>query len=235
MTKDSETKIEVETPCELLKDDQNKQLGKNNKAKMTLYNALPRKEYGQVFMCKTANEVWHTLIITHQGNLQVKDCKIDLLTQEYDNKNHERKFLCALPLKWRAKLMAIEEAKDLATLPLDELIRNLKFYEMILENDGVTSKTNACHAQRIRHIRSRAATRSLLQTINGSLKFASSFSKLRTLKTLRNGYLRKGRKTKPKRQNRTRNGKAWKRQSQDQAQVSKSQPKSTPTNPEVNK
>ncbi|GKE26801.1 hypothetical protein Tco_1442185, partial [Tanacetum coccineum] len=32
-----------------------------------------------------------------------------------------------------------------------------------------------------------------------------------------NGYLRKGRKTKPKRQNRTRNGKAWKRQSQDKA------------------
>ncbi|GJR10740.1 hypothetical protein Tco_0793392, partial [Tanacetum coccineum] len=41
-----------------------------------------------------------------------------------------------------------------------------------------------------------------------------------------NGYLRKGRKTKPKRQNRTRNGKAWKRQSK--VQVSKSQPKSTP-------
>ncbi|GJY44174.1 putative reverse transcriptase domain-containing protein [Tanacetum coccineum] len=34
-----------------------------------------------------------------------------------------------------------------------------------------------------------------------------------------NGYLRKGRKTKPKRQNRTRNGKAWKRQSQVKAQV----------------
>ncbi|GKB39981.1 RNA-directed DNA polymerase, eukaryota, reverse transcriptase zinc-binding domain protein [Tanacetum coccineum] len=43
-----------------------------------------------------------------------------------------------------------------------------------------------------------------------------------------NGYLRKGRKMKPKRQNQTRNGKAWKRQSQVQAQVSKSQPKSTP-------
>ncbi|GJY45042.1 hypothetical protein Tco_0433255 [Tanacetum coccineum] len=34
-----------------------------------------------------------------------------------------------------------------------------------------------------------------------------------------NGYLRKGRKTKPKRQNRTRNGKAWRRHSQIQAQV----------------
>ncbi|GJT72260.1 reverse transcriptase domain-containing protein [Tanacetum coccineum] len=37
-----------------------------------------------------------------------------------------------------------------------------------------------------------------------------------------NGYLRKGRKTKPKRQNRTRNGKAWKRQSQDKAQITSS-------------
>ncbi|GJU65397.1 hypothetical protein Tco_1247232 [Tanacetum coccineum] len=55
------------------------------------------------------------------------------------------------------------------------------------------------------------------------------------LNDIRNGYLRKGRKTKPKRQNRTRNGKAWKRHSQVKAQVSKSQPKSTPTNPEVNK
>ncbi|GJX07230.1 retrovirus-related pol polyprotein from transposon TNT 1-94 [Tanacetum coccineum] len=36
--------------------------------------------------------------------------------------------------------MTIEEAKDLATLPLDELISNLKFYEMVLDNDGVASK-----------------------------------------------------------------------------------------------
>nr|GEV90583.1 hypothetical protein [Tanacetum cinerariifolium] len=37
--------------------------------------------------------------------------------------------------------MAIKEATDLVTLPLDELVRNLKVYEMILENDGVVSKT----------------------------------------------------------------------------------------------
>nr|GEW41537.1 hypothetical protein [Tanacetum cinerariifolium] len=37
--------------------------------------------------------------------------------------------------------MAIEEVKDLVTLPLDELIENLKVYEMILEIDGVASKT----------------------------------------------------------------------------------------------
>ncbi|GJX47126.1 putative reverse transcriptase domain-containing protein [Tanacetum coccineum] len=139
-----------ETPYELLKDVENKQLGKNKEVKMTIYNALPHKEYEHVFMCKTAKEVWHTLIITQQGNSQVKNYKIDLLTQEYESfksldpdyssKNHVRKFLRALPLKWRSKMTLIEEAKDLATLHLDELIGNLKVYEMVLDNDGVASK-----------------------------------------------------------------------------------------------
>ncbi|GKC82539.1 hypothetical protein Tco_1138256, partial [Tanacetum coccineum] len=40
-----------------------------------------------------------------------------------------------------AKVKTIKEAKDLATLPLDELIGNLKVYEMVLDNDGVASKT----------------------------------------------------------------------------------------------
>ncbi|GJW12433.1 zf-CCHC domain-containing protein [Tanacetum coccineum] len=41
----------------------------------------------------------------------------------------------------RAKVTAIEKAKGLATLPLDELIGNLKVYLMVLDNDGVASKT----------------------------------------------------------------------------------------------
>ncbi|GJS77458.1 hypothetical protein Tco_0727339 [Tanacetum coccineum] len=40
-----------------------------------------------------------------------------------------------------ANVTAIKEAKDLATLLLDELIGNLNVYEIILENDGVASKT----------------------------------------------------------------------------------------------
>ncbi|GJV25432.1 zf-CCHC domain-containing protein [Tanacetum coccineum] len=94
---DEETKLMKETLYELLKDIEKKQLGKNEEAKMTIYNALPRKEYERVFMCKTAKER-------------------------------------------RAKVTAIEEAKDLATLPRDELIGNLKVYEMVLDNDGVASK-----------------------------------------------------------------------------------------------
>ncbi|GJR18417.1 hypothetical protein Tco_0966944 [Tanacetum coccineum] len=107
---DLKTNMMKDKPYELLDDDEKKQLGNNNEAKITLYNALPRKD-------------------------------LKSLDPDFSSKNHVRKFLRALPLKWRAKVTAIEEAKDLATLPLDELIRNLKVYEIVLDNDGVASKT----------------------------------------------------------------------------------------------
>ncbi|GKC15366.1 hypothetical protein Tco_1012148 [Tanacetum coccineum] len=141
---DEETKLMKETPYELLKDIKKKKLGKNEEAKMTIYNALPRKEYERIFMCKTAKEVWHTLIINHQANSQVKNCKIDLLTQEYkkfsifNEETIDSGFTRFNDI--RAKVAAIEEAKDLAALPLNELIGNLKVYEMILSSDGVASK-----------------------------------------------------------------------------------------------
>ncbi|GJY11884.1 zf-CCHC domain-containing protein [Tanacetum coccineum] len=134
---------------------------------MVIYNALPRKEYERIFMCKTAKEIWNTLLITHQGNSQVKDNKIDLLVQQceqftipkeesidnafprfntiitslkaldegFSSKNCVRKFLRELHHKWHAKVTPIEESKDLATLSLDELIGNLKVYEVIIKKD----------------------------------------------------------------------------------------------------
>ncbi|GJY58949.1 retrovirus-related pol polyprotein from transposon TNT 1-94 [Tanacetum coccineum] len=107
-----------------------------------------------------------------KGNKQVKDNKIDLFVQKYEefvifddetidcafarfntiitslksldesflSRNHVRKFLRALPTKWRPKVTAIEESKDLLTLPLDELIGNLKVYEVVLEKDSEASK-----------------------------------------------------------------------------------------------
>ena len=35
-------------------------------------------------MCNTAKDIWRTLLVTHQGNNQVKDNKIDLLVQQYE-------------------------------------------------------------------------------------------------------------------------------------------------------
>ncbi|GKC21222.1 hypothetical protein Tco_1023372 [Tanacetum coccineum] len=164
----SKTKKDEIVPFDKQNDDLKKKLAKNNEAKMVIYNALPRKEYERIFMCKTAKEIWDTLLITHQGNSQVKDNKIDLLVQQYEqftipkeesidnafarfntiitslkaldegfsSKNYVRKFLRALHPKWRAKVTAIEESKDLTSLSLDELIGNLKVYEVIIKNDS---------------------------------------------------------------------------------------------------
>ncbi|GJY94803.1 retrovirus-related pol polyprotein from transposon TNT 1-94 [Tanacetum coccineum] len=62
------------------------------------------------------------------------------LDESFSSRNHVRKFLRALPTKWRLKVTAIEESKDLSTLPLDELIGNLKVYEIVLEKDLEISK-----------------------------------------------------------------------------------------------
>ncbi|GKF74739.1 hypothetical protein Tco_0224183 [Tanacetum coccineum] len=111
------------------------------------------------------------MVITHQGNSQVKDNKIDLLVQQYkqfvifedesinsafarfntiitslkaldesySSKNYVRKFL--IHPKWRAKVTAIEESKDLTSLSLDELIGNLKVHKMIIKKDFEIVKT----------------------------------------------------------------------------------------------
>ncbi|GKC05939.1 hypothetical protein Tco_0997549 [Tanacetum coccineum] len=162
------TKLDEVIPFEKQSGELKRRLAKNNEAKMVIYNALPRKEYEIIFMCNTAKEICKTLLITHQGNSQVKDNKIDLLVQQYEqfvisedesinsafarfntiitslkaldegysSKNYVRKFLRAQHPKWRAKVTTIEESKDLTSLSLDKLIRNLKVHEMIIKKDS---------------------------------------------------------------------------------------------------
>jgi len=149
------------------KPEHKQNIAKNYEAKLMLYNALPRKEYERVFMCKSAKEAWDTLVVTHQGNAQVIESKIELLVAQYEQfaigddekidvgysrfntictslkalgtiytpKQYVRKFLRALPSKWRPKVTAIDEAKDFEKLSLDELVGNLKVHEVILEKD----------------------------------------------------------------------------------------------------
>ncbi|GKD05062.1 hypothetical protein Tco_1180036, partial [Tanacetum coccineum] len=62
------------------------------------------------------------------------------LDESFSSRNYVRKFLWALPSKWRPKVMAIEESKDLSKLSLDELVGNLKVYEVVLEKDLESAK-----------------------------------------------------------------------------------------------
>nr|GEV98830.1 integrase, catalytic region, zinc finger, CCHC-type, peptidase aspartic, catalytic [Tanacetum cinerariifolium] len=58
------------------------------------------------------------------------------LDEGFSSKNYVRKFLRALHPKWRAKVKAIEESKDLSSLALDELIGNLKVHEIVMKKDS---------------------------------------------------------------------------------------------------
>ncbi|GJT16108.1 zf-CCHC domain-containing protein, partial [Tanacetum coccineum] len=62
------------------------------------------------------------------------------LDEGFSSKNYVRKFLRALHPKWRTKVTTIEESKNLTTLPLDELIGNLKVYEEVINKDFETVK-----------------------------------------------------------------------------------------------
>nr|GFC32660.1 zf-CCHC domain-containing protein/UBN2 domain-containing protein [Tanacetum cinerariifolium] len=63
------------------------------------------------------------------------------LGEGYSSKKYVSKFLRALHSKWRAKVTTIKESEDLTSLSLDELIRNLNVYEMIIKKDFKIVKT----------------------------------------------------------------------------------------------
>ncbi|GJU08453.1 hypothetical protein Tco_1124883 [Tanacetum coccineum] len=104
----------------------------------------------EIFRTQKGQRLHQSLLITHKCNSQVKDNKLDLLVQQYEQftileeesidrdfarfntiitslkaldegfscKNYVGKFLRALHPKWRAKVTAIEESKDLSSLDL---------------------------------------------------------------------------------------------------------------------
>ncbi|GJZ40724.1 retrovirus-related pol polyprotein from transposon TNT 1-94 [Tanacetum coccineum] len=122
-----ETKKDEIVPFHKQDDDLKKKLAKNNEAKMVIYNALPRKEYERIFMCQTAKEIWETLLITHQGNNQVKANKIDLLVQQYEQ-----------------FMIPEEESIDNAFAKFNTIITSLKaldeIYEEVIKKDVETVK-----------------------------------------------------------------------------------------------
>ncbi|GJS99582.1 zf-CCHC domain-containing protein [Tanacetum coccineum] len=132
------TKLDEVIPFEKQSDDLKKKLLKNNETKMVIYNALPRKEYERIFMYNTAKEIWKTLLITHQDNKKVKDNKIDLLVQQYEQfVISEDKSIDSAFARFNTiitSLKALDE--DLTSLSLDELIENLKVYEMTIKKNS---------------------------------------------------------------------------------------------------
>ena len=57
----------------------------NAKAMNVLICALDKNEFNRISHCKTAQEIWHTLEVTHEGTSQVKESRLALFSNEYEN------------------------------------------------------------------------------------------------------------------------------------------------------
>ncbi|GKA53901.1 hypothetical protein Tco_0747216, partial [Tanacetum coccineum] len=127
-----ETKLDEVVPFEKQTDDLKRRLAKNNEAKMIIYNALPRKEYERIFMCNTEKDIWKTL----QCNNQIKDNKIDLLVQQYEQSViFEDESIDSVFARFNTiitSLKAFEEGYS----SKNYLIRNLKVHEIIIKKDS---------------------------------------------------------------------------------------------------
>ncbi|GKB76385.1 retrovirus-related pol polyprotein from transposon TNT 1-94 [Tanacetum coccineum] len=135
VAKNEVTQVLEVVPFEEQSDDLKKKLAKNNEAKMVLYNALPKKEYERIFMCKTAKDIWQSLLITHQEE------SIDSGFARFNNNI--------------TSLKALDEV--LSSLALDELIGNLKVHEVVMKKD---SKINKGKNERIKSIALKAKKKS---------------------------------------------------------------------------
>ncbi|GKC79792.1 retrovirus-related pol polyprotein from transposon TNT 1-94 [Tanacetum coccineum] len=120
-------------PFEQQDDDLKKKLAKNNEAKMVRYNALPKKEHERIFMCKTAKDIWQSLLITHQGNSLVKVNKINLLVQQYEKFTIlEEESIDSDFARFNTIITSLKALYE----ALDELIGNLIVHEVVMEKDS---------------------------------------------------------------------------------------------------
>jgi len=65
---------------------------------------------------------------------------LQILKKSYVAFDHVNKILRSLPAKWRPKVSAIEEAKDLNTLSVEDLISSLKCHEIGLNEQELVRK-----------------------------------------------------------------------------------------------
>ncbi|GKC59532.1 hypothetical protein Tco_1087130 [Tanacetum coccineum] len=132
---------DVVTPYEKLDENQKKIFPKNNEAENS--NKQVKDNRIDLFVQK-----YEEFTITGDETI---DCafsrfntiitSLKAVDESFSSRNHVRKFLRALPSKWRPKVTAIEESKDLSKLSLDELVGNLKVYEVVLEKDLEIAKS----------------------------------------------------------------------------------------------
>jgi len=68
---------------------------------------------------------------------------LEILKKSYVAFDHVSKILRSLPARWRPKVIAIEEANDLNTLSVEDLVSSLKVHELSLNEHEAAKKSKS--------------------------------------------------------------------------------------------
>nr|CAN82949.1 hypothetical protein VITISV_018262 [Vitis vinifera] len=90
------------------------------RAMYSIFNAISTDEFRRIATCTSAKKAWDILQVTHEGTNAGKVSKLQMLTSR------------SLPKRFRAKVTAIEESKDVDSLKIDEFVGSLQTFEMTL-------------------------------------------------------------------------------------------------------
>ena len=134
-----------------------------------LFSAITNEEFKKISSIETAKEAWTILQTTYEGTKAIKDSKSfkeikmeeDELFDEFYAKLKDivnsafnfgetipepkifRNVLRSLPKRFRAKIIANEESKDIEKIPLTELVGNLQTYKLGLTRIRKLSKSKS--------------------------------------------------------------------------------------------
>ena len=145
------TYIKPTTNYSAWSEEQKKSANLDAKSMNALFCALNEEGFNHVSTARSANQIWQILHVTHDGTNKVKESKIYVLVhrfelfkmkencrnsykvhditnflvalgKEYTQVEKVRKILRALTSDWEKKTTAVEEASDLSTISLENLI-----------------------------------------------------------------------------------------------------------------
>ncbi|GAV79839.1 UBN2 domain-containing protein, partial [Cephalotus follicularis] len=131
-------------PRSIYTNEDRKKVQLNAIPKPVIICALNSNEFNRVSSCATTKEMWDRLEVTYEGTNQVKHAKINMLVREYEmflmkeNENISSMFVRFTNVinsqQSLNKCYTNKEAKDLITLPFEELLGSLMTHEMTIKN-----------------------------------------------------------------------------------------------------
>ncbi|GAV77451.1 UBN2 domain-containing protein, partial [Cephalotus follicularis] len=103
-----------------------------------IFCALSPSEFNRVLSIDSAKEMWDRLMVTYEGTNQAKDTKINRLVHDYELFTMlENENISSMYARFNDIINALkEEAKDLSTLPLEDLLGSLMTHELRMNDQA---------------------------------------------------------------------------------------------------